>query len=84
MRVRTVDIQLCKKWESHTKIDLTGLLDGLVGLRFLTQELVARETEYHEIVMRIGIPERLKFLELWSESTLGSSIDDEEYFSSVL
>lgn len=83
MGIRTVDIELRKKWESHSEVDLTDLLDGLVCLGFLTEELVAGESQYHEVIVRIGIPEGFELLELWSESTLGGSIDDEEDFSSV-
>ena len=83
MRVHPVHIELRKKWEGHSEVHLTDTLHRLITLRFLTQELVAREAEYYEVIMRIGIPERLEFLELWSEPTLGSSIDDEEDSTSV-
>jgi hypothetical protein len=59
------------------------LLDGLIGLRLLTQELVAGESEYDEVIVRVGLPEGFELLELWSESALGGSIDDEEDFSSI-
>jgi hypothetical protein len=49
----------------------------------LFQELVTREAEYYEVIVRVGIPEGFEFFELWSESTLGGSIDDEEDFSSI-
>ena len=84
MSIRTVDIELRKKWESHSEVDLTDARHVLIGLWFLPQELVTRKAEYYEVIVRIGIPEGFEFLELWSESTLGGSIDDEEYFSSVL
>jgi hypothetical protein len=84
MSIRTVDIELRKKREGHTKIDLTDASHGLIGLWFLLQELVAREAEYHEVIVSIGVPESFELLELWSESTLGGSIDDEDDFSLVL
>jgi hypothetical protein len=84
MSIPTIDIQFRKKWESHSEVDLTDLLDGLVGLRLLAQELITRKAEHHEVIVRIGIPEGFEFLELWSESTLGCSVDYEEDFSSVL
>lgn len=60
------------------------MLDCLVGLRLLTEELIAWKTEHHKFIMRVGIPEFLEFLELWREPTLGGGIDDEENFSLVL
>jgi hypothetical protein len=83
MGICTVDLELRKKWESHSEVDLTDLLDGLVGLWFLREELITRKAEHHEVIVRIGIPEGFELLELWSESTLGGSVDDEEDFSSV-
>lgn len=84
MRVRPVHIDLRKKWESHSEVHLTDVLHRLITLRFLTQELIAREAEYYDVIMRILIPEGLEFLELWSKSALGGSIDDEENFSFIL
>lgn len=62
---------------------LADLLDRLVGLGFLAEELVTRESEHHEVLMRVGIPELLEFFKLWCETTLGGSIDYEEDFSPV-
>jgi hypothetical protein len=45
--------------------------------------LVTRKTEHHEVILRVGVPESFELLKLWSESTLGGSIDDEEDFSSI-
>ncbi len=84
MRVRPVHIDLRKKWESHSEVHLTDVLHRLITLRFLIQELIAREAEYYDVIMRILIPEGLEFLELWSKSALGGSIDDEENFSFIL
>ena len=83
MRVRPVHIDLRKKWESHSEVHLTDALHRLITLRFLTQELIAREAEYYEFIMRIGIPEGFELLELWSKPALGGSIDDEDDFSSI-
>ena len=84
MRVSPVHIDLRKKWKGHSEVHLTDILHRLITLRLLTQELVAREAENHEVIVRIGIPEGFELLELWSESTLGGSIDDEENFSFIL
>jgi hypothetical protein len=83
MCIFAIYIYFSKEWESHSEVDLTDLLDGLVGLWFLREELVAGESEYHEVIVRVGIPEGFEFCELWSESALGRSIDDEEDFSLV-
>jgi hypothetical protein len=84
MGIWSVHIELRKKREGHTKISFADLLHCLVGLWFLTEELIARKSEHHEVIMRVGVPEFLEFLELWCETALGGSIDDEEDFSLVL
>lgn len=83
MCVHTVHIELRKKWEGHSEVHLTDTRHSLVSFGFLAQELVAGEAEYHEVVMRVGVPESFELLELWSESAFGGSIDDEEDFISV-
>ncbi len=57
---------------------LADLFDCLIGLGFLSEELVTGESEYYEVLMRVGIPEFLEFLELRCETALGGSIHDEE------
>ena len=83
MCIFAIYVYLSKKWEGHTEVHLADLLDCLVGLWFLREELIARKSEHHEVLMRVGIPELLEFFKLWCETTLGSSIDDEEDFSLV-
>ena len=83
MCVIAVNVNLRKKRKCHSEVDLASFRKSLIALGFLVQELGTRESEYHKIIMRIGIPEVLQSLELWSKTTLGGSIDYEEYFSSV-
>jgi hypothetical protein len=84
MRVITVNINLRKKRKCYSEVDFASFCKSLIGLRFLVQELSTRESEYHKIIMRIGIPEVFQSLELWSKTTLGGSIDYEEHFSLVV
>ncbi len=51
MRVSPVHIDLRKKWESNSEVHLTDALHRLITLRLLTQELIAREAEYYEVIM---------------------------------
>ena len=83
MRILTIDLYLCKEGESDTIIELTDLFDRLIGFWFLIRKLIARKAKYHEIIMRKSVPQGFEFFELGSEATLGSSIDDEHYFSFV-
>jgi len=78
-----VHVYLRKEWESDPMIYLAYLYHRSIVLWFLARELIARESEDHEIIMRIGIPEFFESFKLWSEATLGGCIDDEENFSSV-
>lgn len=84
MCIFPIDIDLGKEWECHTEVHLADLLDCLVGFWLLTEKLITGKSEYHEVLMRVGIPEFLELLELWRESALGRSIDNEEDFSLVL
>ena len=78
----SVHIDLRKKGEGHSEIHLADLFDRLICLRFLIQELIARESEYHEVIMRVGIPESFELFELTRETTLCRGIHDEEDFAS--
>ena len=83
MRIVTIHLDLREERKCDTMIELTNLLYCLIGFRFLSEELIAGESENYEVVMRIGIPEFLESFELGSESTLGRGIHDEKDFSSI-
>ena len=78
----SVHIYLREEWEGHSEIHLADLFDRLICLRFLIQELIAGESEYHEVIMRVGIPESFEPFELTRETTLCGRIDDEKDFVS--
>ncbi len=84
MSIAPIHIDLREEGKGDSEIDLADRFDRLIGLRFLTEELIARKSEDHEIIMRVGIPEGFEFFELWSESALGRGIHDEEDFSFVV
>lgn len=79
-----IHIDLREEGKGDSEVDLADGLDRFICLGFLTEELIARESEDHEVIMRVGIPECLEFLELWREPALGSSIDNQEDLSFVL
>ena len=83
MCIFAIYIYFSKEWESHSEVDLTDARHVFIGLRLLIQELVTRKAEYYEVIVRVGIPESLELLELWSESTPRGGIDDEDDFSSI-
>lgn len=78
-----IDLELRKERECHTEVELTHIFHILIGFWLLSGELIARESEDHEVVVWVGIPERLEVFELGSESTLRRSIHDEEDFPLV-
>lgn len=79
----TIYLDLRKEGEGDTIIEFTYRFHCFIGFWFLIGKLVTREAKYHEVIMRESIPELLQFLELRSETALGSSIHDEEYFSLI-
>ncbi len=83
MCIFAIYIYFSKKWEGHSEVHLTDAHYSFVGFGFLTQELVAREAEYYEVIMWICIPEGFQLLELRSKPTFGSSIDDKNHFASI-
>ena len=83
MSIITIHLDLREEGKGYSEIYLTHRFDRLIGLGFLSEELIAGESENYEVVMRIGIPEFLESFELGSESTLGRGIHDEKDFSSI-
>ena len=77
-----VHIDLRKEREGHSEIHLADLFDRLICLRFLIQELIAGESEYHEVIVGIAIPECFELFELTRESTLRRGVDYEKDFAS--
>ena len=83
MSIITIHFDLRKEREGDTIVKFTYGFHGFIGFWFLVRELITGEAKYHEVIMRKCIPERLEFGKLGSETTLGSSVHDEEHLSFI-
>ena len=84
MSIITINVNFRKKRKCHSKIELAGCCHSFIGFRFLIHKLIARKTKNHKIIVWIGVPECFEFFKLWSQTTLGGSIHNEENFSLVV
>ena len=60
------------------------LMDAFISTRSLLTELIAWEVEYLEALLVVCLIELFQFLILRSKATLGSCVNDKQYFVSVL
>jgi hypothetical protein len=83
----TVDLGLLHDGEAHAVVELTELLNVIVGAGLLAAELVAGEAEDHKVIgvlaLEVG-PELLKASILRGEAALGGSVDDEDDFALIV
>ena len=76
--VITIHVGFLHYLEGDTIVDTAEGLDLAVGTRILFGKLVAGESDNDETLVAIFFVEFFESIELWSEATLGSSVDDEE------
>ena len=79
----TVDVNLIEQRECDIVVQRAEALNLLVGAGLLTQELVARKSQYLQTLVLVLLIQGLKAFVLWGQSAFAGHIDDEQHLAFV-
>ena len=82
--VATVDLDLAKHGKADTVVQLAEFHDLVVAARVLLAKLVAGKAQNLQTLVLVLLVHFLEPGELWRETALGRSVDNQQYFAFVV
>jgi len=76
--IAAIDIDLGHHGEAHPVIELAERGNFIVRARVLRSKLVAWETQHHQPLVRIALPQLFQAFELRREAALAGRVDDQQ------